>query len=183
MKHVCFAIAGFLLIFGAGAEDFPTPEERQATNDQLQERRNAIDVEYKQALKDCYQKFDVNTCRTQARERRIAADQALRPEEQAYKAMERRIHIDESRQRLEEKNSEAKQKEDQARRAQALEERQQRVTEAEQKQIEHELKGTRRGEYDERLREAQEHRADLEKRLRERNRVPSAPLPVPGASR
>jgi colicin import membrane protein len=183
MKRLFVVISGLFVMFGACAEEFPSLEERQATDARLQARRNAIDAEYKQALKDCYQKFNVNGCRYDARERRIAADKALRPEELAYKAMERRIHADEARQRLEEKNGEAAQKEAEAKRAQALEERKQRASEAEQKQIDHELKGTRRGEYDERVREAQEHRANVEKRLRERNKAPAAPLPVPGTSR
>jgi colicin import membrane protein len=182
MKRCFIAMVCGLAGLAAWAEDFPTPEERQATSERLTEQRDAIERDYKQALKDCYQRFDVNACRSQARERRIAADKALRPEELAHKAMERRVRAEEARQRLEEKTSDAKQKEDAARRAQALEARQQRADAAEQKQIEHELKGTHRGEYEARLRQAQEHRANVEKRLRERGKPPAAPLPVPGAS-
>ena len=183
MKRLFVVISGLFVMFGACAEEFPTQEERKATNDQLQARRNAIDAEYKQALIECYQKFDVNSCRVDARERRIAADKALRPEELAYKAMERRIHADETRRSLEDKNSEARKKEAEALRTQALEDRKQRVSEAERKQIEQELKGTKRGEYDERLRQAKEHREEVEKRLRERTPSSAAPLPVPGANR
>lgn len=180
MKNFLVVITLLSCILGIHAEDFPTPEERQATNDRLVAKRDAIDAEYKQALKACYQKFDVNGCRHDARERRIAADKALRPEEKAYKAMERRIHVEEANQRLAEKNSESKLKEIEAQRAQALEDRKQRADAADQKQIEHSLKGTHRGDYEARLREAQEHRANVEKRIRERGKEPAAPLPVPG---
>ena len=183
MKRFLAVIACWLLSAMVCAEEFPTIEERQAINNDLSARRSAIDAQYKQALKACYQNFDVNNCRVQAREQRIAADKALRPEELAYKAMERRINVAETRQRLADKNSEAQQKEAEAQRAQALEERKQRAGTAEQKQIDHALKGTHRGDYDERLREAQAHRANVEKRQRERNKTPAAPLPVPGASR
>ena len=184
MKHLLVVVASLVLSAWVCAEEFPTPEERQATNDRLTARRNAIDAEYQKALKDCYQQFNVNGCRLDARERRIAADKALRPEELAYKAIERRIHAEEARQRLAEKTSDAKLKEEEAKRAQAIEDRKERADAAEQKQIEHELKGTKRGEYDERVREAAEHRANVEKRQRERTKAPAAPLPVPaGASR
>lgn len=166
------------------AEEFPSLEERQATQARLQAKRDAIESEYKQTVKACYQKFDVNGCRIDARERRLAADKALRPEELAYKAMERRIKTQEARQRLADKTSEAKQKEAEVQRAQALADHKQRASEAEQKQIDHALKGTKRGEYEERVRQAQEHRESVEKRLRERKGEPAAPLPVPtGAGR
>ena len=183
MKHALMAICLLLTLATGWAEEFPSEQERQATQSALAARRDAIEAEYNTTVKECYQKFDVNGCRLQARERRIAQNKALRPEELAYKAMERRINAQQARERLEEKNSEAKQKEAEAQRAQAIEERKQRAEDAEQKQIEHELKGTRRGEYEERVRQAQEHRESVEKRLRERNKAPAAPLPVPGASR
>jgi hypothetical protein len=183
MKRFLVVIAALVLSAWVYAEEFPTQEERKAINDQLQARRNAIDAEYKQTLIECYQKFDVNGCRVDARERRIASDKALRPDELAYRAMERRIHADEVRRSLEDKNSEARKKEAEAQRAQALEDRKQRVSDAERKQIEHELIGSKRGEYAERQKHAKEHREDVEKRLRERTESSAASLPVPGASR
>ena len=183
MKHLVVIVLGWLAMYGAWADELPTLQERQANDARLQARRSAIDDEYKQALKACYQQFDVNNCRMQARERRIAADKELRPEELAHKAIERRIQADEARQRLEERSRDAEQKDAQAKHAQALQDRMQRASEAEKRQIEHELKGTHRGEYDERVRHVQEHRESVEKRLRERSKPPAAPLPVPEASR
>ena len=49
-----------------------------------------------------------------------------------------------------------------------------------QKQMDHALKGTKRGDYEQKQREAEQHREDVAKRLRERNKEPAAPLPVPG---
>ena len=183
MKRFLMLCLGMNIAMHVMAEDFPSEQERLEISQRLSARRNAIEAEYKQALKACYQQFDVNNCRIEARERRIQADKALRPEELSFNAMERRLHAVEQRQQLDEKNSEAKQKEAEAQRAQTLLERKQRTQEAEQKQLDHQLKGTHRGDYDERVREAQEHRASVEKRLRERNKTPADPLPVPGASR
>ena len=97
-----------------------------------------------------------------------------------FNASERRIQAAETVQRTEEKNSEAKQKEMQAERAQAIQARKDKADANAQKQIDHELQGTKRGEYEQKQRDAAQHRADLEKKIRERTKEPGAPLPVPG---
>ena len=184
MKKILFIVwSGWCFAGMALAEEFPSEQERVAISQRLSERRQAIETEYKKALKACYQNFDVNTCRIEARERRIQADKALRPEELTFNAMERRIHAQEERQRLAEKNSEAQQKDAQAQRAQALQAHQQHVDAVEQKRVEQDLKGTHRGDYLEHQREIQEHRASVEKRQRERTKAPADPLPVPGVNR
>jgi colicin import membrane protein len=104
----------------------------------------------------------------------------LRKEELRYNASERRIQAAEAAQRTAEKNTEAKLKESQAQRAQAIQAGKDRADANVQKQIEHELQGTKRGEYEQRQREAAQHRADVEKKQRERTKEPAAPLPVPG---
>ena len=158
----------------------PTLQERQAEGERLSAARQQIDADYEKALKGCYQNFDVTSCRLQARERRIQANAALRREELRYNASERRIQAAETVQRTEEKNSEAKQKEMQAERAQAIQARKDKADANAQKQIDHELQGTKRGEYEQKQRDAAQHRADLEKKIRERTKEPGAPLPVPG---
>ena len=157
----------------------PTPQERQAEGQRLSAARQQIDADYQQELKGCYQNFDVTSCRLQARERRIQANAALRQEELRYNASERRIQAAEAMQRTEEKNSEAKQKEMQAERAQAIQARKDKADANAQKLIDHELQGTKRGEYEQKQRDAAQHRADIEKKVRERTKEPAAPLPVP----
>lgn len=157
----------------------PSLEERQAEGQRLSVLRQKLEDTYQQELKACYQNFDVTSCRLQARERRIQANAALRKEELRHNAIERRIQAAEAVQRTQEKNSEAKAKEAQANRAQAIQASKDRADANTQKQIEHELQGTKRGEYEQKQREAAQHRADVEKKLRERTKEPAAPLPVP----
>jgi uncharacterized membrane protein len=158
----------------------PTLEARQAEGQRLSALRQKLDDTYQQELKACYQNFDVTSCRIQARERRIQANALLRQDELRYNASERRIQAAEAAQHTAEKNTEAKLKEAQAQRAQAIQARQERADANVQKQIEHELQGTKRGEYEQRQREAAQHREDVAKKLRERTKEPAAPLLVPG---
>ena len=158
----------------------PSLEARQAEGQRLSALRQKLEDTYQQELKACYQNFDVTSCRIHARERRIQANAALRKEELRYNATERRIQAEEAVQRTEEKTSEAKTKEAQANRAQAVQASKDRADANAQKQMEHELQGTKRGEYEQKQREAAQRRADVEKKLRERTKEPAAPLPVPG---
>ena len=160
--------------------DVPTIEERQAEGQRLSAWRKQLDDTNQQELKACYQKFDVTRCRIEARERRIQANAALRKDELRYNASERRIQAAEAIERTEEKNSEAKLKEAEAQRAQAVQARLDRTDANAQKQIDHELQGTKRGEFEQKQREAAQRRADAEKKMRERTKEPAAPLPVPG---
>ena len=162
------------------AADVPSAEVRQAEGARLAAMRQKLDDNYQQEVKACYQKFDVTKCRIEARERRIHENEALRKEELRYNASERRIQAAEAVQRTEEKNSEAKVKEADAQRAQAIQASKDRADANAQKQLEHALQGTKRGEYEQKQRGAAQHRADVEKKLRERTKEPAAPLPVPG---
>ncbi len=159
---------------------FPSEEERAAERQRLDEKSRLIEDQYKQDMTQCYQKFDVVSCRLQARERRIEAKAALRQEELPFKAMERHIKTEEAKQKLAERQSEAKLKKDEADRAEAIAAAKARADANAQKQIDHALQGTKRGDYEQKQREAAQHRADVEKKLRDSNKEPAAPLPVPG---
>ena len=157
--------------------------ERQAQSQQLAQRRQQLDAAYQQDMQICYQKFDVISCRNEARERRIQANAVLRQEELKFNAAERQIKADEVQRRLAEKNSEAQRQEAQAQRAEAIQQAQERAEKNAQKLIEHANKGDGREAYEAKQREATEHRANVEKKRRERDKPPAASLPVPGASK
>jgi colicin import membrane protein len=186
MRQIISLFIGLCLtcsVFAQSAQvttDAPTAQERQAEGQRLSGLRQKLDDDYQQEVKACYQFFDVTRCRIEARERRIHANAALRKEELRYNASERRIQAVEAIERTEEKNSDAKLKEAEAQRAQAVQAHIDRADANAQKQLEHELQGTKRGEYEQRQREAAQHRADVEKKMRERTKEPAAPLPVPG---
>jgi colicin import membrane protein len=155
--------------------------ERAAHSQQLIARRQRLEAEYSEAMTLCYQKFDVTSCRLDARERRLQAHAALRKDEIAFNAVERRIKADEAERRLAETNALAReraqtQQSDAAQNAKALADR------AAQKQADHDAQGQQRDAYERKQREAAQRRADLEKKQRERDKSPAAPLPARGAS-
>jgi len=92
------------------ASGFPSEAERNQEGQRLTRQREALESQYTQDIRQCYQKFDVNRCRLEARDRRIEANSALRKEELRFNAMERQIHTEEARRNLAERNSEAKEK-------------------------------------------------------------------------
>jgi hypothetical protein len=164
------------------SSDLPLTSEavRDAERQRLSVARKALEDRYTQDLKLCYQNFDVTSCRLKARDRRIEANAALRKEELRFNASERRIQADEALERTKEKTSESKLKEAEAQRAQAIQASQDRADANAQKKIDHAVQGTKRGEYEQKQREAAQHREDAAKKLRERTKEPAAPLPVPG---
>lgn len=159
---------------------FPSEEARAQERQRLDQKSQQIEDQYKQDMKLCYQQFDVVSCKIKARDRRIEAKAALRKEELPFKAMERQIKTEDAKQKLAERQSEAKLKKDEADRAEAIAAAKDRADANAQKQIDHALKGTKRGDYEQKQREAAQHREDVAKKLRERNKEPAAPLPVPG---
>ncbi len=162
------------------ASGFPTETQRNEERERLTRLRQALEDTYKQEMKQCYQNFDVTSCRLQARDRRIEANAMLRKDELRFNAMERQIQADETRRSVAERNSEAELKKAEAQRAASIAAAKATADANAQKQIDHALQGTKRGDYEQRQREAAQHKADLEKKLRERNKEPAAPLPVPG---
>ena len=184
MKRTLVALIGCACLLALadvpdGASALPTQEAREQERARLDAARQQLEAQYNEALKQCYQQFDVTSCRLKARDRRIEANQALRKEELNFNAIERKIQFEEAKRRLEERNSEASRKDADAQRARAVASARERADANKQKQIDHALQGTKRGEYDQKQREAAQHRADVEKKLRERTKEPAAPLPVP----
>ena len=190
MKTIVFFFClGFALAVGAvesevtvneATSEFPTESQRNAERERLTQARQALEERYTQDMRQCYQKFDVNGCRIEARDRRIEANAALRPEELRFNAQERRIQAEETRRTVAERNSEAEKKKAEAQRAESIAAAKSRADAHAQKQIDHALQGTKRGDYEQKQLDAAQHRADLEKKLRERTKEPAAPLPVPG---
>lgn len=168
----------------AATEQAPLSEaERQAQSAHLAQRRQQLDDAYKQDMKICYQQFDVTSCRNQARERRIQANALLRQEELKFNAAERQIKAAQAQQRIADKTADAQSPDAQAQRAATVQQAQERAQAHAQKQIDHANQGGNREAYEAKQREAAEHRANVEKKQRERDKPPAAPLPVPGASK
>ena len=159
---------------------WPSPEELKAQSDVLDARRLALDEQYKQEMRGCYQNFDVTSCRLKARDTQIQANAQLRKDELAHKNLERQIKSAQAQQRSLERDSQEQQQ--QAERDQAVKAAREREQSQSEKLSEHAAKGGQREAYEQKQREAQAHRDDLEKLRRERNATPAKSLPVPGAA-
>ena len=159
--------------------DFPSEEERNAERSRLSRERQALEEQYKRDMQQCYQNFDVTSCRLKARDRRIEANALLRKDELKFNAQERQIHAIDARRNLAERTSEAEQKKSEAERAAAIAASKDRADANAQKQIEHALQGTKRGNFEQKQREAAQRREEAAKKIRERKGEPAAPLPVP----
>ncbi len=186
LAFVCFATWGLepsvdeaAPAASQAASGFPSEAERNDVRERLTRQRQALEDQYKQDMKLCYQNFDVTRCRLQARERRIEANEALRKDELRFNAQERQIHADQARRSLTERTSEMERKKAETERAASIAASKGRADANAQKQIDHALQGTKRGEYEQKQREATQRRSDLEKKQRERNKEPAAPLPAP----
>lgn len=194
MKRVCYVVLAYLCVVMCSAavfaepvalpinqpvSDQPSEEQRQAVRERLTRQRQALESQYKQDMKLCYQHFDVTRCRLQARDRRIEANAVLRQEELQFNAQERQIQAEQAQRSAAERTSETERKKAEAERAASLAASKERADAHAQKQIDHALQGTKRGDYEQKQREAAQRRIDVEKKLRERNKEPAAPLPVP----
>jgi hypothetical protein len=84
-----------------------------------------------------------------------------------------------ARRNLAERNSDAEQKKSDTERAAAISASKDRADANAQKQIDHALQGTKRGEFEQKQREAAQRREDAAKKVRERKGEPAVPLPVP----
>lgn len=167
----------------AAQAQWPSEAERQAESSRLDMRRQQLEDAYNQDMRACYQQFNVTSCRLQARDRRIEAHVQLRKDELALKDLERRIKAETAKQRMADRDNEVQQQQAQLEREQAVQNAQARAQRQAEKQAEHDAKGGEREAYERKQREAQAHRDNLEKKRRERDKPPAAPLPVPGASR
>jgi hypothetical protein len=164
----------------SAASVWPSEVERNAERQRLTLARQALESQYKQDMSLCYQNFDVTSCRLKARDRRIEANAVLRQQELRFNAQERQINAEDARRALAERTSEAEQKKAEAERAATIAAAKDRADANSQKKMDHALQGTKRGDYEQKQREAAQHREDAAKKLRERNKEPAAPLPVPG---
>ena len=181
-----FVLLAWLPTSGALAQSTePSLEERQAQGAQLQARRTALEKTYQQEVAQCYQKFDVTRCRNAAREKHIEANAALRQEELAHSARERLLAAQEAQRRSEEKQREAQSKAQSKEQSKAqegvapsTESRAVRDPQVQQRQD-----NQQRAAYEQKQREAAERRERLENRLRERDKPPADPLPMPVSSK
>lgn len=182
MKRLIFAVVGVWFSVFAGAQTadaLPSAQERAQEAKRLSARRQALEAENKKNIRQCYQAFDVTDCLTQIREKRIAAQAELRKDELQLNAQERQAKIQEAQARLADKNSPAQQQEAQAKREQAQQDNQARAEDNAQKNVQHTAQGNGRAAYEQKQKEAQAHREDLQKRLKESGKKPAAGLPPP----
>ncbi len=175
----CLLWASTVIAMAQSAPDLPSAQEREQTHSQLRQRRQAMQEANKQDVRQCYQEFDVTDCLNRAREKRIAAHTVLRKEELRLSEIERQVKAQETKARLDERNSPEKQAEAQAQRDQAQQDSQARAQSNAQKNADATRLGTGRAAYDKKQQQAQEHRAELQQRLKDNEKSPAAPLPLP----
>ena len=160
---------------------WPSEQERQAEGARLDARRQALEDTYNQDMRLCYQQFNVTSCRLEARDRRIQANEKLRKDELAHKNLERQINTEQAKQRMAERADQQQQR--QQEREQAVQEHKDREQRHADKLTDHESQGGKREAYEQKQSEAQARRDSLAQKRRERTKPPAAPLPAPGASR
>jgi hypothetical protein len=130
---------------------------------------------YQQDMAVCYQRFDVVSCRNEAREKRIETNAALRKDELAHNARERQRAADEAQRRADEKQRDAQEKAVQASTREATPNTSPKSPPSQD--------SSQRAAYEQKQREAAERRSNIDKRLRERDKAPAAPLPLPEAAK
>ena len=162
----------------AAEASLPNRETVQARGQELKVQRDALENDYKAKLRQCYQEFNVASCRNDARDKYVVAHRALRKLEVEQAAQERQIQAHDARQRLIERQNDAAQRAQEASRAQ--EAAKDRAANNAQKQSDHIPESSKRFQFDEKQREAQQRREELIRRERERDKPRSAPLPPMG---
>ena len=98
-------------VAGETLQGLDLDKERQI----IRERRQAADAEYKAALKLCYKKFAVNSCKQDALEKKIPVDNELRRQELILNNAARQQRGDKAFLRNEEKQSPEQQQQEQDR--------------------------------------------------------------------
>ena len=146
-----------------------------AQTEQLQARRAAMEQAYQQDMAVCYQRFDVVSCRNEAREKRIETNAALRKDELAHNARERQRAADEAQRRADEKQRDAQEKAVEASTRETIPNTSPKSPPSQD--------SSQRAAYEQKQREAAERRSNIDKRLRERDKAPAAPLPLPEAAK
>ncbi len=180
MTHRFFGLLLSAWVLAVQAQ-WPSEQDRRAEGARLDARRQALEDTYNQDMRLCYQEFNVTSCRIEARDRRIQANAQLRKDELAHKDIERQINTEQAKQRMAERATEQQQR--QQEREQVLQQAKDREQRHADKLADHEAQGGKREAYEQKQREAQAHRDNLEQKRRERTKPAAAPLPAPGASR
>ena len=182
-----FATLLLLLCFGSNpsfaqilsSSDIPSDEDRLAESTRLEKKREEMDATYQSAMRACYQRFDVVGCQLKARDKRLEVLAVLRKEENKFNALERQIKAFESIQRTAEKTSEVQQQDAANQREEAQQAAKDRLERTEQKKLDYDGQGKNRPNFDAKQSEAAQHRADTERRLKDRTNAPADPLPSP----
>lgn len=156
-----------------------TQQEREEEKDRIDAARGELEASYMADKRACYQYFNVSSCLIQARDKYLEARAVLRKEELAYLERERQFKNQEATDRRAEKNSEENQRKAQEQREQSVKEAQQRRDDNAQKQIDHNLTGNKRDQYDQKQKEAQDHRQSVQDQIKDRDKPAAAPLPLP----
>ena len=167
--------------FASWAQEPMSDADREALSAkgrELKAQRNALDARYRGELKQCYQEFNVTACRNEAREKYAVDHRELSKREQAQAAQERRVSADDARRRLAQRQNESADREREAQRAQ--QESIDRAQRNADKQNDHAPEASKRSQFDEKQRDAQQRREEIQRRERERDKPRAAPLPAVG---
>jgi hypothetical protein len=107
MKKAVFAVIAASLSLGLAAQSLSgDPESVRLQREAIAQQRQAIQAEFQQNSKDCWQKFAVNACLSEARLKQRKALEPLRQQDLAVNALERQWRTEQRDIRLEGKQSE-----------------------------------------------------------------------------
>ena len=108
MKKAVFAVIAASLSLGLAAQTLSgDPESVRLQREAIAQQRQAIQAEFQQNSKDCWQKFAVNNCIIQARRTRRADLEPIRQAELAVNERERQWRTQQRNERLQNKQAES----------------------------------------------------------------------------
>ncbi|MDE2607785.1 MAG: hypothetical protein KGL68_17880 [Burkholderiales bacterium] len=196
-------LLAFALAATAAGVQAQVPDEA-AQRERIRVEREAAGKRFDEAQKACRSKFAVNDCVDQARRERDDVLSGLKRQERVLDDAERMRRAAERQKALDERRSPERQQEEAQRRAKALADQKSRDARAAAKGagrtpdgrpapqgtprgpvspgshgISPEEAAKNRAEYEQRMREAQQHKAEVEARNAKRTQPPAAPLPTP----
>ena len=106
MKTTVLAVMAACVSFGLGAQTLSgDPESVRLHRQAIDEQREAIQAEFQQASKACWQKFAVNACLSEARSKQRKALEPLRQQDLLVNALERQWRTEQRDIRLEGKQN------------------------------------------------------------------------------
>lgn len=186
MTRFFVALIGLVMAWTSVHAQTPTQEsdvDKVALNERgraLKAERDALEKSYKAQLKQCYQEFNVTSCRNEAREKYVVSNRALQKRENEQSTQERHVQAQEARQRLADRQAEAADRAREAERAQqsSIE----RAARNAEKQADHVPEASKRSQFEEKQADAQQRREEVARRARERekDKPRAAPLPPVG---